>query len=133
MKKIVIAGLLVVSLIIVQSASVAANEFREREAKMAQYKTWLDSMGARGSRFWVRLDDRRRPHRLYLAEGFYRADAKSQEHFINIFSHYLAGHPEKSMLIDLFDSRTNLAVGEYGFGGFKLYPEPARTAAGLHR
>jgi hypothetical protein len=32
------------------------------------------------------------------------------------------------MLIDLFDAVTNMPVGEYGFGGFKLYPRPARIA-----
>jgi hypothetical protein len=133
MQKITIAALVAVFFVIGQNLPALSNEFREREATIAQYKSWLDSLGPRGSRFWVRLEERRRPHRLYLAEGFYRADAQSQEQFVNIFSHYLAGHPEKSMLIDLFDSRTNVAVGEFGFGGFKLYPEPARTAASLHR
>ena len=32
------------------------------------------------------------------------------------------------MLIDLFDAETKQPVGEYGFGGFKLYPKPLRTA-----
>ena len=75
--------------------------------------------------YLVRLDDRRRPHRLYLGEGFFRADFKSQERFVDTFSNYLAGHPEKFMLIDLFDDGTNEPVGEYGFGGFKLYPKRA--------
>jgi hypothetical protein len=133
MKKIVIVGLLLVSAIIVQNLPVSANEFKAREAKIAQSKKWLDTLGPAGSKFWVRLDDRRRPHRLYLGEGFYRADAQSQERFVDTFSHYLAGHPEKNMLIDLFDAITNKPVGEYGFGGFKLYPQPARTAGGLHK
>jgi hypothetical protein len=34
------------------------------------------------------------------------------------------------MLIDIFDSDTNKPVGEYGFGGFKLYAKPVRTAEG---
>jgi hypothetical protein len=34
------------------------------------------------------------------------------------------------MLIDLFDGQTNKSVGEYGFGGFKLYAKPVRTAEG---
>jgi len=32
------------------------------------------------------------------------------------------------MLIDLFDADTNEPVGEYGFGGFKLFAKPVRTA-----
>jgi hypothetical protein len=32
------------------------------------------------------------------------------------------------MLIDLFDAETKQPVGEYGFGGFKLYPKPLQTA-----
>ena len=65
---------------------------------------------------------------MYLGEPFYRADFQSQERFVNAFSNYLAGHPEKFMLIDLFDADTSQAVGEYGFGGFKMYPKPVRTA-----
>jgi hypothetical protein len=102
---------------------VSGNEFKQREAIIAQYKKWLDSLGPEGSKFWVRLDQRQRPHRLYLGEGFYRADPRTQERFVDTFSNYLAGHPEKFMLIDLFDATTNKAVGEYGFGGFKLYPQ----------
>jgi hypothetical protein len=102
-----------------------ADEFKEREAKIAQYKKWLDNLGPEGSKYWVRLDARRRPHRLYLGEGFYRANVQSQERFVDTFSNYLAGHPEKFMLIDLFDDATHEPVGEYGFGGFKLYPKRA--------
>ena len=32
------------------------------------------------------------------------------------------------MLIDLFDTDTNKPIGEYGFGGFKFYANPVRTA-----
>ena len=78
----------------------------------------------------MRLDARQRPHRLYLGEGFYSADLQSQEHFVNTFSNYLAGHPDKFMLIDLFDVNTNKPIGEYGFGGFKLYDVTLRTANG---
>jgi len=102
-----------------------ADEFKEREAKIAQYKRWLDTLGPEGSKYWVRLDARRRPHHLYLGERFFRADVQSQERFVDTFSNYLAGHPEKFMLIDLFDGATNEPVGEYGFGGFKLYPKRA--------
>ncbi len=113
-----------------QSPWASANEFKEREAKIAQYKKWLDSLGPQGSRYWVRLDARGRPHRLFLGEGFYRADSQSQERFVDTYSNYLAGHPEKFMLIDLFDADTNSPVGEYGFGGFKLYAKPVRTGQG---
>jgi hypothetical protein len=99
------------------------NEFKEREAKIALYKKWLDTLGPRGSQYWLRLDSTRRPHRLYLGEAFSRADAQSQEQFIDKYSNYLAGHPEKFMLIDLFDAHTSKLVGEYGFGGFKMYIE----------
>ena len=37
------------------------------------------------------------------------------------FSRYLAGHPEKNMLIDIYDGSTGKVIGEYGFGGFKLF------------
>ena len=53
---------------------------------------------------------------------------KTKSRFIDTYSNYLAGHPEKFMLIDLFDAETKQPVGEYGFGGFKLYPKPLRTA-----
>jgi hypothetical protein len=109
------------------------SEFKAREAKIAQYKRWLDSLGPEGSRYWVRLDAGRRPHRLYLGQGFHRADAQSQERFIDTYSSYLAGHPEKFMLIDLFDAETNKWIGEYGFGGFKMYGQPAPAAATAQR
>ena len=108
--------------------SLRGNEFKEREAKITQYKKWLDTLGPQGSQYWTRLDARQRPHRLYLGEGFYSADLQSQERFVDTFSNYLAGHPEKFMLIDLFDADTNKAVGEYGFGGFKHYAKPVLTA-----
>jgi hypothetical protein len=108
--------------------SLRGDEFKVREAKIAQYKQWLDTLGPQGSQYWTRLDSGRRPHRLYLGDGFYRADSQNQERFIDTYSNYLAGHPEKFMLIDLFDAETKQPVGEYGFGGFKLYPKPLRTA-----
>ncbi len=127
--RIFAAVFLVLSLSMVQETSAFADEFKKREAQIAQYKKWLDTLGPGGSKFWVRLDAKHRPHRLYLGEGFYRADFKSQEHFIDTYSNYLAGHPEKFMLIDLFDASTNKPIGEYGFGGFKLYPQSARAEA----
>jgi hypothetical protein len=122
------AILMALSIGIAQNTPAWGTEFKQREAKIAQYKKWLDTLGPQGSQYWVRLDSRQRPHRLYLGEGFYRADFKSQERFVDTFSNYLAGHPEKFMLIDLFDAATSRAVGEYGFGGFKLYPQPLRSA-----
>lgn len=120
--KIIIALLVIILYgATVPAVPARANEFREREAKIAQYKKWLDTLGPQGSQYWVRLDSRGRPHRLYLGEGFRRADAQSQEKFIDTYSNYLAGHPEKFMLIDLFDADTNKLVGEYGFGGFKMH------------
>jgi hypothetical protein len=45
-----------------------------------------------------------------------------KERFVETFSHTVAGHPEKYMLLDIFDSVTGRAIGEFGWGGFKLYP-----------
>lgn len=128
MKAFVVAFLLLFSAGVFAPLSSRGDEFKVREAEIAQYKKWLDTLGPQGSRYWTRVDSGRRPHRLYLGEAFYRADFPSQERFVNTFSNYLAGHPEKFMLIDLFDADTGQAVGEYGFGGFKLYPKPVRTA-----
>ena len=99
-----------------------AQDFRKWEAQLSQFKEWLDVVGQAGSRLWLRLDSSRRPHRLYVGEGFDRADHTLKEEFVEIFSHYLAGHPEKYALIDLFDGATGAPIGEFGWGGFKLYP-----------
>jgi hypothetical protein len=123
MKKIFVLLLMFLCATVMAIAPSHGNEFKEREVKIAQYKNWLDTLGPRGSQYWLRLDSGRRPHRLYLGEAFHRADAQSQEHFIDKYSNYLAGHPEKFMLIDLFDADTSKPVGEYGFGGFKMYIE----------
>jgi hypothetical protein len=128
MKPFIVAFLIVLLAATFEAPGVSGNEFKQREAKISQYKKWLDSLGSQGSQYWTRLDARPRPHRLYLGEGFYRADFQSQERFVDTFSNYLAGHPEKFMLIDLFDAATNKPVGEYGFGGFKLYTKPLQTA-----
>jgi hypothetical protein len=128
MKKIVGLVLLALSVGYFQKIPARADEFKNREAVIAQYKKWLDTLGPEGSRYWFRLDAKRRPHRLYVGEAFFRADFGSQERFVDTYSNYLAGHPEKFMLIDLFDAGTNMPVGEYGFGGFKLYPRSTRIA-----
>jgi len=94
--------------------------FREIQARVLEYRQWLDLVGFNGSRYWLRLDSSKRPHQLYVGEGFERADYTEKERFIEIFSRFLAGHPEKNMLIDIFDAAGKL-IGEYGFGGFKLH------------
>lgn len=103
-------------------ATAAADEFTLRAAQIADSKKWLDSLGSGGSRYWIRLDSERRPHKLYVGEAFYRADPQAQERFVDTFSHYLAGHPDKFMLIDLYDEATKAPIGEFGWGGFKMYP-----------
>lgn len=105
-----------------------AQDFKKWETQISEYKQWLDVVGMSGSRFWLRLDSSRRPHRLYVGEGFDQADYYLKENFVEIFSHYLSGHPEKYALIDLFDSVTGTAIGEFGWGGFKLYPNYSRPA-----
>ena len=106
---------------------VSGNEFKEREKRIAQLKVWLDERGPGGEKLWVRLNAKKRPHHLYLGEAFFSADPDTQEYFIDRYSNYLAGHMEKFMLIDLFDASTGEAVGEYGFGGFKLFPQFTRV------
>ena len=95
--------------------------FKEIQARVSEYKVWLDKLGSNGSHYWLRLDGTKRPHRLYVGEGFMQATTGEKEEFIEIFSRYLAGHPEKNMLIDIYDESTGKAIGEYGFGGFRLY------------
>lgn len=111
-----------------QPALAKGHEFKKWEAQIAEYKRWLDSLGPNGARFWIKLDEKGRPHKLYLGEGFYRAKFETQKLFVETFSSYLAGHPEKAVLVDLFDAATGRPVGEYGWGGFKLYPDGTRRA-----
>jgi len=94
---------------------------KEIQEKVSEYRKRLDLTGTNGSRFWLRLDSSKRPHRLYIGEAFMQADAAAQEEFIEVFSRFLAGHPEKNMLIDIYDPTTNKWIGEYGFGGFRLF------------
>ena len=95
--------------------------FKDIEGRVSEYRKWLDKAGAKGSRYWIRLDSSKRPHRLYVGDGFMHADAAEKEEFVEIFSHFLAGHPEKNMLIDIYDAGTGKPIGEYGFGGFRLF------------
>src|SRR6266850_4854183 len=102
-------------------ASAQNLNFKEIEARVSEYRKWLDKVGSNGSRYWVRLDSSKRPHRLFVGEGFLKANAVEQEEFVEIFSRFLAGHPEKNMLIDIFDASSGKEIGEYGFGGFRLF------------
>lgn len=121
--KIVAGVCLSVLMFLSLAQSGFGQDFKKWETQTAEHKRWLDARGPQGSGFWIRLDVKRRPHRLYVGEGFFRADLKAQERFVEVYSSYLAGHPEKFMLIDLFDAKTNRAVGEFGWAGFKLYAE----------
>jgi hypothetical protein len=102
-------------------ASAQNLNFKEIEARVLEYRKWLDKVGSNGSRYWVRLDSSKRPHRLFVGEGFLKANTVEQEEFVEIFSRFLAGHPEKNMLIDIFDASSGKEIGEYGFGGFRLF------------
>lgn len=113
--------LLVLFLALLLPLTVNAQDFKKWEATIREYNVWLSALKSDGYRFWVKVDSNRRPHRLYVGEGFYEADRTFQEEFVEIFSHTLAGHPEKFMLIDLFDAISGKPVGEFGWGGFKLY------------
>lgn len=112
---------LITLLLLPAYSSAETINFKEIQAKVSEYKTWLDKLGVNGTKYWVRLDSSKRPHRLFIGEGFLGADLSEKERFIEIFSRYLAGHPDKNMLIDIFDGSTGKAIGEYGFGGFKLF------------
>jgi hypothetical protein len=113
---------LLASALLFPGLALAQNiNFKEIESRVLEYRKWLDQVGSNGSRFWVRLDSTKRPHRLYIGDGFKQASASDQEEFIEIFSRFLAGHPEKNMLIDIFDASNGKPIGEYGFGGFRLF------------
>lgn len=114
-------GLLVLFLLLFPW-EVEGQQFKKWEAEVAKYKEWLEVVRSDTHRFWVRLDSQSRPHRLYVGEGFYKTDPDMREEFVETFSRYLAGHPEKFMLIDIFDAASGKAIGEFGWGGFKLYP-----------
>jgi len=96
-------------------------DFKRWKAEVATYKVWLDKKGAKGTRVWVRIDSRRRPHKLYVAEAFYEMPHHERIEFIEMWSRYLAGHPKKYALLDIYDSSTKKHIGEFGWGGYKLY------------
>jgi hypothetical protein len=117
-----VAILVLASALVFPGASGAQNvNFKEIQARVAEYRKWLDQVGTNGTRYWIKLDSSKRPHRLYIGEAFLQANAADQENFIEIFSRFLAGHPEKNMLIDIYDSNNGKWIGEYGFGGFRLF------------
>ena len=121
MKGILIVTALAFALLFPVTSPAEITDFKEIQARISEYKAWLDRLGSNGTRYWVRLDGTKRPHRLYVGEGFLRADSSDKENFVEIFSRFLAGHPEKNMLIDIFDPATGKWIGEYGFGGFRLF------------
>lgn len=123
------AFLLFLSIGLFQPSAAFGQDFKKWDAQKAKARQWLDSVGPNGTRYWVKLDGRRRPHRLYVGEGFFRASHRDQELFVEAYSSYLAGHPEKYMLIDLFDAATNKPVGEFGWGGFRLLCGPNTSKA----
>ena len=117
-----VAILILASALVFPGASTAESlNFKEIQARITEYRKWLDQVGSNGSRYWVRLDSTKRPHRLYVGDAFLHASAADQENFIEIFSRFLAGHPDKNMLIDIYDASNGKWIGEYGFGGFRLF------------
>ena len=111
----------ILAIALLLSCSVEAQDFKKWEAKIREYQEWLSLLKSDRYRFWIKLDSDHRPHRLYVGEGFHQADLSLKKQFVEIFSHYLAGHPEKSVLIDLFDAVSGKQIGEFGWGGFRLY------------
>jgi hypothetical protein len=103
-------------------AGAQVANFKEIDAKVREFRSVLDQAGVNGTRFWTRLDSSKRPHRLFVGEAFMNAGDDAKENFIEVFSRFLAGHPDKNMLIDIYDANTSKLIGEYGFGGFRLFP-----------
>lgn len=120
-RQIVATTVLAIALLFPVLSLAQSLSFKEIQARVSEYKVWLDKLGSNGSHYWLRLDGTKRPHRLYVGDGFIQATTGEKEEFIEIFSRYLAGHPEKNMLIDIYDGSTGKVIGEYGFGGFRLY------------
>ena len=108
--------------------AASSQDFKKWEAAIAELQQWLDAVGSKGARYWIKLDSSRRPHKLYVGEGFDKADYKGKEQFVDAFSRFLSGHPEKYVLIDLYDGTTGAPIGEFGWGGFKLYQNDGQAA-----
>ncbi len=96
-------------------------DFKRWKAEVAEFKVQLDKHGVKGTRVWIRIDSRRRPHKLYVAEAFYEMAHHQRLEFIELWSRYLAGHPKKYALLDIYDSSTKKHIGEFGWGGYRLY------------
>jgi hypothetical protein len=117
-----VAQIFLALVLLLPAYSAAENlDLKEIQAKILEYKGWLEQRGTNGSRYWVSLDSSKRPHRLFVGPGFMQANAVDKERFIEIFSRFLAGHPEKNMLIDIYEPGSGKWIGEYGFGGFRLF------------
>jgi len=98
-----------------------AQDFKRWKAEVASYKVWLDKRGVNGTRVWMRIDSTKRPHKLYVTEAFYEMPHHERIKFIEMWSRYLAGHPEKYALLDIYDATTKKHIGEFGWGGYRLY------------
>jgi hypothetical protein len=120
MKSRTLASLLVWGLLALPG-SAHSQDFKKWEAQVLEYKKWLEVLARSEYRFWTALDRKSRPYRVYVGDGFHNASRQMQEEFVDTFSRYLAGHPEKFALIDLFDGATGRPIGEFGWGGFRLY------------
>lgn len=101
----------------------SSQDLETSKAKIAEYGEWLDSLKEEKYSFWISVDSNHRPHRLHVGEGFHKTDYHTKELFVEIFSSYLAGHPEKQMLIDIFDGVTGKPLGEFGWGGVQALSE----------
>lgn len=114
------------SMFLVPTAWASGKNIRAAEIQIARYKQWLDSVGPRGTRYWIKLDAKYRPYRLYVGEEFFRASYREKKRFVELYSHYLAGHPDKFVLIDIFGLGLKKPVAEFGWGGFKLIAGPPK-------
>lgn len=131
--KIAAALFALLALPLAQPFQATGQDLEKQQPQIVEYKQWLDILGPNGVQFWNRVDTRRRPHRLYLGDEFFRADFEMQKWFVEIFSSYLAGHPERAVIVDLFDATTNKLVGEYGWAGFRLYADADQITERVRR
>lgn len=118
MKKLILAFFIA---ILLWPLSLNGQDFAKSQAQLAKFKKKIDIARSSSYRYWTRIDSSRRPHRLYLGEGFFKADHRTREDFVETFSQYLAGYPGKFALVDLYDSASGKHIGEFGWGGYKLY------------
>ena len=83
--KILIALFLASAFLFPAVADAQTVNFKEIEAKVREFRGMLDQAGVNGTRFWTRLDSSKRPHRLYVGDGFMSADDEAKESFIEVF------------------------------------------------